>query len=100
MVIVITKEELKNDPLLVEKLKKSVFIYPTDTIYGIGCDATNKELVGRVRKIKQSSRQPFSIIVPDKEMISKNCVHCKHCKEWLDKLPGRYTLIMKIKKRR
>jgi tRNA A37 threonylcarbamoyladenosine synthetase subunit TsaC/SUA5/YrdC len=43
-----------------EKLIKSilagkVFIYPTDTI-GIGCDATNKRAVEKIKQIKQGTK--------------------------------------------
>ncbi len=45
---------------MVEDIKKAleilksggVILYPTDTIWGIGCDATNKEAVDRIYKIK------------------------------------------------
>lgn len=38
----------------VEVLKKGgIILYPTDTIWGIGCDATNPEAVERVYKLKQ-----------------------------------------------
>lgn len=38
----------------VECLKKGgVIIYPTDTVWGIGCDATNEEAVKRIYAIKQ-----------------------------------------------
>lgn len=30
-----------------------VILYPTDTVWGIGCDATNPEAVAKVYKIKQ-----------------------------------------------
>ncbi len=33
-------------------LEGKVFIYSTDTIYGLGCDATNHESVERIREIK------------------------------------------------
>lgn len=33
--------------------KGGVILYPTDTIWGIGCDATNREAVSKVYKIKQ-----------------------------------------------
>ena len=30
-----------------------VILYPTDTVWGIGCDATNAEAVARIYRIKQ-----------------------------------------------
>ncbi|MFH1917415.1 MAG: L-threonylcarbamoyladenylate synthase [Nanoarchaeota archaeon] len=94
---IITKDEFDQKPLYYQKkLKETVFIYPTDTIYGIGCDATNNELVERIRKIK-NSQQPFSIIAPSKTWVEQNCEVSDITKKWLDKLPGPYTLIIKLK---
>ena len=96
---VINKDELKLEPHLVKELKQSIFIYPTDTIYGIGCDATNQELVAKVREIKKNFEQPFSIIIPNKSMIYEFCETTEKTKEYVDKLPGPYTLILKVKKK-
>ena len=39
----------------VEVLRKGgVILYPTDTVWGIGCDATNKEAVAKVYEIKNA----------------------------------------------
>jgi tRNA threonylcarbamoyl adenosine modification protein (Sua5/YciO/YrdC/YwlC family) len=84
----------------IKKLKESVFIYPTDTIYGIGCDATNKKLVSRIRAVKKSKKQPFSVIAPSKAWIEENCVISDVTKKWLKKLPGPYTLIIKLKNKK
>lgn len=75
----------------------AVFIYPTDTIYGIGCNALDKKAVDKVRKLKERPTNPFSILVPSKEWISENCEMTKEAKEWLNKLPGPYTLVLKLK---
>ncbi|MBN2052872.1 threonylcarbamoyl-AMP synthase [Candidatus Woesearchaeota archaeon] len=99
MARIINKDELRHEPKLVLELKNSVFIYPTDTIYGIGCDATNKELVAKVREIKKSAIQPFSIIIPNKNLIYENCKNGEKIREWADKLPGPYTIIMRVKKK-
>lgn len=96
---VINKDELKHNRFLVKELKNSVFIYPTDTIYGLGCDATNPKLVERLRCIKRSHEQPFSIIIPNKNMIYEFCETTEKSKQWVDKLPGPYTLIFKVKKK-
>lgn len=95
---IINKDELKHEPKLINELKKSIFIYPTDTIYGIGCDATNHELVAKIREIKKSFGQPFSIIIPNKNLIYEFCETNEKTKEYVDKLPGQYTIILKVKK--
>ncbi|MBW2990211.1 threonylcarbamoyl-AMP synthase [Candidatus Woesearchaeota archaeon] len=95
---IINKDELKHEAKLVNELKKSIFVYPTDTIYGLGCDATNHELVARIRELKQSFGQPFSIIIPNKNMIYEFCETNEKTKKYVDKLPGPYTLILKVKK--
>jgi L-threonylcarbamoyladenylate synthase len=76
--------------------KGAVFIYPTDTVYGIGCDATNRRAVDRVRKIK-GTNHPFSVIAPNKRWIRQNCIVPKNAGRWMDKLPGPYTLILQMK---
>ncbi|MGV8151127.1 MAG: L-threonylcarbamoyladenylate synthase [Candidatus Woesearchaeota archaeon] len=81
---------------ILDELKKTVFVYPTDTIYGIGCNACDEKLISKIRKLKNSD-QPFSIIVPSKEWIYQNCVVTAEAEEWIRKLPGPYTLILKLK---
>ena len=45
------EEDIRN---AVETMRKGgVILYPTDTVWGIGCDATNAEAVKRVYEIKQ-----------------------------------------------
>jgi L-threonylcarbamoyladenylate synthase len=96
---VINKDELKLDKKLLSELKNSVFIYPTDTIYGIGCDATNSKLVQKIRKMKHNLEMPFSVIIPNKNMIFQFCETDEKTKEWMKKLPGPYTLIFNVKKK-
>lgn len=92
-----TELDMKKDIFLRDIKSGIVFVYPTDTIYGIGCDATNSESVKKVRKIKERHDMPFSVIAPSKDWIRDNCVIDDQTEEWLDKLPGPYTLILKIK---
>ena len=41
----------------------SVIIYPTDTIWGIGCDATNPGSVERIYKIKQRADNKSMLVL-------------------------------------
>ena len=44
-----------------------VILYPTDTVWGIGCDATNPEAVARVYKIKHRDDSKALICLVDSE---------------------------------
>jgi L-threonylcarbamoyladenylate synthase len=96
---ILTKTELRlRYQEILEKISEgAVFIYPTDTIYGIGCNAKNKKSIERIRQLKGRSTAPFSIIVPSKEWIQENCKVNKKVKSWVDELPGPLTLIMNMK---
>lgn len=58
---------------VIESLKAgSVIIYPTETSYGLGGDATNSEVVEKIYKIKQRREEkPFLVVVPTVEMAKK-----------------------------
>ena len=52
----------------VETMRKGgVILYPTDTVWGIGCDATNKEAVKRVYEIKQRDDSKALICLVDSD---------------------------------
>ena len=58
-----TKDDIKN---AIEVLKRGgVILYPTDTVWGIGCDATNPEAVAKVYKIKQRDDSKALICLTD-----------------------------------
>ncbi len=85
-----------NDFDLKENILNSIFIYPTDTIYGLGCDAENSVLIEKIRNIKNRDKKPFSVIAPSFDWILKNCeTNLNFLKKYL---PGPYTLILKKKK--
>jgi L-threonylcarbamoyladenylate synthase len=42
-----------------------IILYPTDTIWGIGCDATNTEAVQKIYKLKQRDDAKSMIILLD-----------------------------------
>ena len=52
----------------VETMRKGgVILYPTDTVWGIGCDATNAEAVKRVYEIKQRDDSKALICLVDSD---------------------------------
>ena len=79
-----------------EQIKQGkIFIYPTDTIYGLGCDATNEQAVNKIKQLKGRDRNnPLSIIAPSFEWINENCKVDIDLKKYL---PGPYTIILNKK---
>ena len=52
-----------------EILKRGgLILYPTDTIWGIGCDATNEEAVKRIYKLKKRSDSKSLIVLVDNDV--------------------------------
>lgn len=59
------EQDIKN---AVETMRKGgVILYPTDTVWGIGCDATNAEAVARVFEIKKRSDSKALICLVDSD---------------------------------
>ena len=96
---IFTKTELtlRFDEILTKIKQGAIFIYPTDTIYGIGCIATNTAAVQKIRAIKQRPDTPFSIWVPSIEWIKQHCMLTPDNTNALTNLPGPFTLILKLK---
>ena len=57
------KDEIKKACEVMQK--GGVILYPTDTVWGIGCDATNEEAVKRVYEIKQRSDSKAMLVLVD-----------------------------------
>ena len=89
---------------LVALLKKGgVIIYPTDTVYGMGCDIAHPEAIERICKIKQ--------INPQKAQLSFLCSDLSHLSEYTKAidtplyrflklyLPGPFTFILEASKK-
>lgn len=59
------EEDIKN---AIEVMKQGgVILYPTDTVWGIGCDATNAEAVAKVYKIKKRDDSKALICLVDSD---------------------------------
>ncbi len=73
-----------------------VIAYPTDTIYGIGCDIFNKKGVRKIYQIKQRDpRKPFSFICSDLSDISTYAQVSNFAFKIMKRhLPGPYTFVL------
>jgi tRNA threonylcarbamoyl adenosine modification protein (Sua5/YciO/YrdC/YwlC family) len=78
-----------------------VIIYPTDTVYGIGCDINNRKAVERICQIRSinPAKANFSFICSDLSNISDYCTGITNPTFKLMKrfLPGPYTFILPAK---
>ena len=57
------KDEIKKACEIMQK--GGVILYPTDTVWGIGCDATNEEAVKRVYEIKHRADSKAMLVLVD-----------------------------------
>jgi len=98
-ILKITRENFKSALDIARPILQSggIIVYPTDTVYGIGGDATSEEVVKKIHKIKGIAEQkPLSVMVGDFGMIDYYC----DTGLWEDVilkryLPGPYTFILK-----
>ena len=94
--LLINSENLINEASTVLS-NGGVVIYPTETCYGIGVDATNPDAVAKIYKIKSRSfTNPISIAVTDISMAAKFVEINTVAKALYDKYtPGPITIISK-----
>lgn len=75
-----------------------VIIYPTDTVYGIGCDITNKNAVERVARIRglDPAKAMFSFICQDISQVTdySKTISNDVFRVMKHNLPGPFTFIL------
>ncbi|MBC8311524.1 MAG: threonylcarbamoyl-AMP synthase [Candidatus Marinimicrobia bacterium] len=73
---------------------RDVIVYPTDTLYGFGVDATNSEAIQKLNRLKGRS-QPLSIVL---ESVSEVSTYAETTPEIIAELesifPGEYTVLL------
>ncbi|MEK7845458.1 MAG: L-threonylcarbamoyladenylate synthase [Nitrospinota bacterium] len=99
MMIVINRDFPQ--PRLIKKVVQilndgSVIAYPTDTIYGIGCDIFNKKGIEKIYQIKKREKnKPLSFICADLSDISQYAIVSNYAYRIMKRcLPGPYTFIL------
>jgi len=94
------KQQNLNTLEIVEELKQGkTIVYPTETVYGLGCDATNQSAVDKIFEIKQRQQEKSVLVLVPSVAMAMNYV------EWNEKLekisqkywPGPLTVVMKAK---
>ena len=75
-----------------------VIVYPTDTLYGFGVDATNTKAIQNLNNLKRRS-QPLSIIIDSIEKINDyGKINNDQLNEIKKIFPGKYTVLLTAKK--
>src|SRR5579872_6287212 len=76
--------------------KGGVIAYPTDTVYGLGCDLMNKNAIERLYAIKGMERShPLAFVCPDLSDIARYAIVENAVYRVLRRfLPGPYTFIL------
>lgn len=70
--------------------------YPTDTIYGVGCDLSNPEAIRKIHRLKKmEGKKPLSFICADLKDISRYAYVSNYAYKMMKRLlPGPYTFVL------
>jgi len=96
----VIKGKNENVVEMVAALKNgAVLVLPTDTIYGLVCDATNNEAVERIFNIKKRDKsKTLPVFIENIEMAKEYAVISKKQQDFLEKnWPGAVTVVFKKK---
>tara|TARA_B100001250_G_scaffold399910_1_gene409832 strand:- start:376 stop:954 length:579 start_codon:yes stop_codon:yes gene_type:complete len=78
--------------------KGGIIVYPTDTVYGLGCDATNENAIKKINLIK-NRQAPISVMTHSTSIISNwITINNKYKDIVLKKFKSSNTFIVPIKK--
>ena len=86
--------------LAIESIKNGgVVIFPTDTVYGIGCDPYNEDAVERIYELKnRDSRKPLPILGYSKRFLENIVEFDEITNRIAEKFwPGRLTIVLPLK---
>ena len=76
-----------------------IIVYPTDTVWGIGCDPFDQKAIDNLFTVKGKKLDGLSIMFSHKKGIYDSCEINKKAKKIIEEfLPGPITLILKSKK--
>jgi len=84
------------DQIADELRQGAVMLYPTDTVYAIGCDLNSKDAIARVRRLKQMNNdKPLTFLCSSLSNISEYAVVSDSAYRYMKHLvPGTFTFIL------
>lgn len=96
---IIKQENLNLEEIIAELKNGATLIYPTETCYGLGCDATNKQAVDKIFAIKKrQSNKSVLVVVPEVSMIMPFISWTETLQNIADKYwPGALTVVVEVK---
>lgn len=95
--------DIRKVKIVAQRLSKGdIIIYPTDTVYGIGCDIFNQKAVERVCRIKKLNPEKANLTFICKD-LSQLAFYVHHIDNQLfrtlkQNIPGAFTFILKANK--
>ncbi|MFA7314894.1 MAG: L-threonylcarbamoyladenylate synthase [Candidatus Magasanikbacteria bacterium] len=96
---IISQNNLNVEQIVKELKNGATIVYPTETCYGLGCDAYNIEALNKIFQIKNRQKnKSVLVVVPDLAMILPDIEWNPTLQKLADKYwPGPLTLVVKIK---
>jgi L-threonylcarbamoyladenylate synthase len=90
--------EITADNILAASLiikKGGLVIYPTDTVYGLGCDPFNIKAVKKISSVKGARKKPLPMLVSDIKYVNRIADLSDKARKIVMKLwPGALTLVL------
>ena len=93
--MIITKDKIKHAKNQLDK--GNIIIYETDTLYGLGADATNSNAIKKINDLKKGKHH-YQSMVKSIDDISQYAIVNEEHKNLIRKiLPGCFTILLNIK---
>ncbi len=74
-----------------------LLVFPTETVYGLGCAAQNQKAIERLYRLKGRERgKPLALHLGSVEELFRYAIVGERERRWIDRLlPGPYTLVLR-----
>jgi len=95
---VVQIQDISAEALMARLKDGATMVYPTETCYGLGCDATNASVVQKIFSIKHRQKdKPLLTLMADKEMAMRFVVWSERLNTLADRYwPGPLTVVASV----